>query len=263
MSFWYLPTPEELFLDLDDYMRPAPSKSGDSRGPWGEIFFRRRLADAIRADRLPVASVYLDHSATARHWHAIVKLRRTMPLVERLVWQLRLGSDLMRGQADLMRAVRGVDSPSLLIRSTPMADFYREPDRVCGCTRKHDTREQAQLNGSACPVWKELRGMTPYELFGPTLKCHHRALPLPIGEVPLGMILAVYTGEKKNVKQQFEEVEFCLAAGAAWSRQDVRCFQCDLPIFGGSKIVRAFYEPGAAAVYFHRQCWQEEGEEEA
>lgn len=200
MSFWYLARPDELLIDLDDYMRPAPSKTGESRGPWGEVFFRRRLADAIRAERLPVESVYLDRSNSAKHWHAIIRLRPNapassiagiLPAIERLVWQLRLGSDLMRGQADLMRLARGVMCPSLLIRREPMADFYREPDCECPCTRKHDTAEQFSLGARACPVWIELRGLTPWELFGPTIHDDHRGVALPIGDVPLELILAI------------------------------------------------------------------------
>jgi hypothetical protein len=197
MSFWYLAQPEELLIDLDNYMRPAPSKTGESRGPWGEIFFRRRLADAIRAERLAVEMVFLDRSNTELHWHAIVRLARPMAVMERLAWQLRLGSDLMRAQADIMRAARGIESPSLLIRKTEMADFYRAPDRECPCTRKHDTAEQFELGAKACPVWLQYRGMTPYELFGPTFHGDQRGVALPIGNVPLQLILAINTQPKR------------------------------------------------------------------
>lgn len=191
MSFWYLAKEWELLIDLDDYMRPAPAKSGESRGPWGEIFFRRRLADAIRADRLQVLSVYLDRSNTAKHWHAIVRLADSMPVMERLAWQLRLGSDLMRAQADIMRAARGISCPSLLIRKEPMRDFYRPADYECPCDRKHDTAEQFELGERACPVWRELRGMTPWELFGRTFHGNQRAVRLPIGNVPIRFILTI------------------------------------------------------------------------
>ena len=207
MSFWYLAHPDELLIDLDDYTRPAPSKTGESRGPWGEIFFRRRLADAIRADRLKVCDppVYLGRSNSERHWHAIVRLRYPMPLDQRLTWQLRLGSDLMRAQADLMRAAMCVDFPSLLIRNTPMKGFYREPDRQCACTRKHDTAEQSALNGQGCPVWRELRGLTPWQLFRPTHHGDHRGIILPVGEVPLELILQIDEQRKEKANEAVSE----------------------------------------------------------
>jgi hypothetical protein len=193
MSVWYTARADELLIDLDDYTRPAPSKTGASRGPWGEVFFRRRLADAIRAGRLNVCQVFLERSNTPRHWHSVILLAHPMPVMERLVWQLRLGSDLLRGQCDLMRAARGIEFPSLLIRSKPIKGFYREPDRECPCTRKHDTNEQYKLGAQACSVWRELRGMTPWELFGATFQGSQRGVPLPEGEVPIDLILKVIT----------------------------------------------------------------------
>lgn len=192
MSVWYFPRPRlELFIDLDNYMRPAPSRSGESKGPWGEVFFRRRLADAIEAGVLPFSRLFLDHSNSEKHWHAIVVLAEPgVSLLGQLAWQQRLGSDLMRCQADLMRFDKGVKHPSLLIRNKPMTDFYRPPDRECACTKKHDTAEQMALNGKGCPVWHEFRGMTPWQLFGPTNHEPRWGAMLPIGEVPLELILS-------------------------------------------------------------------------
>lgn len=253
MSFWYLASDRELLLDLDDYMRPAPSKTGESRGPWGEIFFRRRLGDAIRAGRLDVMDppVYLDRSNSARHWHAIVRLRKPMPLNRRLIWQLRLGSDLMRSQADLMRADMGVKFPSLLIRNTPMKDFYRPPDRQCPCTRKHDTSEQMQLNGRGCPIWRELRGMTPWELFGPCHKGNHRGVTLPIGEVPLDLILRIDEERKEPMgNPNFSDVMETIASVSK------HCFECDSAIRPGENMVVAYWEIGTMQVTFHKSCWE-------
>lgn len=191
MSLWYVANKYEILCDLDDYMRPAPSKTGEIRGPWGEVMFRRRLGSAMRDGKLAVLSVYLDRSNTEKHWHAIVRLKRPMTVRGRLIWQQRLGSDLMRSTADMMRAELGIKHPSLLIRSAPFTDFYREPDYICRCTRKHDTREQYELGDRACAVWRKLRGMTPYELFGVTFQGDHRGVALPVGEVPLELILRI------------------------------------------------------------------------
>ena len=184
MSQWYLAHSDELLIDVDNYMRPA--KSG---GPWGEVFFRRRLRDAMQAGKLRVREVWLERSTSEHHFQAIVRLQEPLPLMQRLVWQLHLGSDLYRGRADLMRAARGVKAPSLLIRRERIVGFYREPDRVCACAEKHDTEKQFALGDKACEVWRELRGMSPWELFGPSSREKERCIPLPLGRVPLELIV--------------------------------------------------------------------------
>lgn len=186
MSVWYLSKFDELLIDLDDYTRPT--KSG---GPWGEMFFRRRLRDAMTAGKLNVRSVWLVRSASEHHFQAVVRLAEKMPTVERLVWQLHLGSDLYRGRADLMRAARGFAAPSLLILPNRIDDFYREPDRVCSCVTKHSTEGQLQLQakGRGCAIWRELRGMSPWELFGPSSTDVEKFISLPVGPVPLSLIM--------------------------------------------------------------------------
>lgn len=186
MSVWYLSKFDELLIDLDDYTRPT--KSG---GPWGEMFFRRRLRDAMTAGKLNVSSVWLVRSSSDHHFQAVVRLAENMPTVERLVWQLHLGSDLYRGRADLMRAARGFAAPSLLILPYRIDDFYREPDRVCSCVMKHKTDEQQKLaeQGQGCAIWRELRGMSPWELFGPSSTDVEKFISLPVGPVPLSLIM--------------------------------------------------------------------------
>jgi len=179
MSYWMLAHSDELLIDLDDFMRPA--KSG---GPWGEVFFRRRLREAMRAGKLAVREVWLVRSSSPHHFQIIVRLKKALPLMERLVWQLHLGSDLYRGRADLMRAAKGIKAPSLLILPEPIPGFYREPDRVCECVKKHVTAENP-----ACAVWRELRGMSPWELFGPSSQEKEGCVALPLGRVPLELIL--------------------------------------------------------------------------
>ena len=182
MAYWYLARAYELLLDLDEYGRPA--KSG---GPWGEVFFRRRLRDARASGKLNVEAVYLAHSSTERHFHAIVVLWQDMPEIERLIWQLELGSDLYRGRADLMRAALGQAAPSLLIRNHLMPDFYRSPDYECPCQAKHITSENPD-----CPIWRRFRGASPWQLFGkPIHSGPEYAVPLPLGKIPIELIDAV------------------------------------------------------------------------
>lgn len=186
MACWYIAHEDELLLDLDHYMRPTRTDA-----PWGEVFFRRRLRDAIACGKLEVTNVWLVQSYTEHHYQAVIKLHRTISVFARLVWQLHLGSDLYRGRADLMRAVRGFPSPSLLILPRPIPNFYRGPDELCGCTEKHATVEQVALEGmgQGCPVWQKHRGMSPWELFGKNENASERMVALPLGEVPLRFIM--------------------------------------------------------------------------
>ena len=202
MSYWYIAHNDELLLDIDDYMRPT--KSGC---PWGEAFFRRRLRDAMAAGKLNVREVWLVNSISEHHYHIFVRLKKEMSKfspkfgkerrklgpenIERLVWQLHLGSDLYRGRADLMRLARQIYGPSLLIRPKIIPNFYRAPDAACGCTEKHDTEKQFALGENACSIWKYYRGMSPWELFGPSRKISERFIPLPTGRVPLELIMAM------------------------------------------------------------------------
>jgi len=196
MSFWYIAHDDELLLDLDDYMRPT--KTGC---PWGEAFFRRRLRNAIAAGKLNVSEVWLVRSNSEHHFHAILKVKDfrnhqdLQSRIAKLTWQLHLGSDLYRGRADLMRAVRGFPSASLLIRNEVIPDFYRGPDAQCPCTEKHDTQKQFDLGENACPIWRSVRGMSPWELFGPSSKKSEMFIPLPTGRVPLQLIMTKIESE--------------------------------------------------------------------
>jgi hypothetical protein len=193
MAIWYLAQPQEFLIDLDDITRRFRSKSGEDRCSWGEMF-RRRLRAGILAERIPFCRMKLVQSTSKGHWHAVILLAEPMSLEQRLAWQLQLLSDLMRAKSDLMRAAVGIEFPSLLIRQTPIKGFWRKPDRVCRCTRKHDTEQQYLLGEKACPVWRELRGMTPWELFGEPYHGEERGeVKLPEGEVPLELILKIAT----------------------------------------------------------------------
>jgi len=185
MAYWYLGGMDELLIDLDDYMRP--SKSGC---PWGEAFFRRRLRDAIRDKKLDVKLVYLHRSSTKGHYHAFVKLWEPIGRVEALVWQLHLGSDLYRGRADLMRWARKIPAPSLLIEKEPIPNFYKSWSYKCDCEEKHITEKIMALPpDKRCPVWQMVRGYSPWELFGRSTKQVEKSVSLPVGIVPLELIM--------------------------------------------------------------------------
>jgi hypothetical protein len=189
MSFWYLAHENELMCDLDEYARST--KNGEA---YGEVFFRRRLRQAMLSDKLFVNQVYMLPSQTQGHFHAIVTMKMPMGELERLVWQLHLGSDLYRGRADLMRHARGFKAPSLLITPWKIPEF-RAPDAECKCTEKHVTEKQFALPvEDRCEVWKAFRGHTPWELFGVSARCTESPVPLPRGIVPLELITRVDYG---------------------------------------------------------------------
>jgi hypothetical protein len=185
MSAWYVAHNDELLIDIDEPQKPVRG------GPYIEKFFRQRLRDAIRAGLLAVHDVWIVPSTTNGHVHIAVQLAAPLPILERLVWQQHLGSDLYRGKSDLMRLARGKPAPSLLIEAEPIPRFYREPDYVCPCTRKHDTAEQQALGDKACPVWLDVRGLSPWELFGPSSQEPELCVVLPrSGRVPAAAIMA-------------------------------------------------------------------------
>lgn len=206
MSYWYVAHYNELLIDLDDYMRPARNGC-----PYGEAFFRRRLRDAIINGKLDVQEVWLVESATVGHYHAIVRLNYFWPVesqdkpinlmnfesmeqLRNLIWQLQLGSDLYRAKSDLMRFALGIQCPSLLIMPKRIPNFYREPDAICSCVKKHITSEMMEIpKEKRCAIWNQFRGMTPWELFGKNSNVDGRPEKFmrPIlGKVPMDAILS-------------------------------------------------------------------------
>jgi hypothetical protein len=184
MSYWYLAHENELMIDLDDYDRSA--KSGE---PWGELFFRRRLREAIKAKLLRVKEVLMLPSQTAGHFHAMITLESGIPTLERLIWQLHLGSDLYRGRADLMRHAKGHLAPTLLITPWRIPTF-RSHDARCDCQSKHVTEKIFEQPASErCKVWTAFRGQSPWELFGGSTREFEMPVPLPPGRVPLSLIM--------------------------------------------------------------------------
>lgn len=183
--FWYLARRDELLIDLDEAMRDT------GNGPWVEIFFRRRLREAMLAGKLNVRDVYLTRSATNGHFQAVV---RVIPppgdkvgrwSFAKLTWQLYLGSDLYRARADIMRCAMGCPWPSLLILPDYIPDFYRDPDAICPCEEKHTSE-------TTCGVFLHYRGPEMVEMFGPKAKRGpEKMVPLPLGHIPLELIQEV------------------------------------------------------------------------
>jgi len=183
MMYWYTAQPNELLIDLDEYMRPLKSKGNHRAGPWGERMFRRRLAAAIRSQHLQVFDVYLSRSISPHKFHAIIKLCNPLPEMIRMAWQFRLGSDINKSMADIMRSALYLPNPSLLILPNEIPDFYRPPDAMCKCTQKH-TKE------GYCTVFEKYRGPDFCELFGEPLDGEANGwVALPIGKVPLDLIM--------------------------------------------------------------------------
>lgn len=142
----------------------------------------------MESGKLRVEKVCLDYSNSVGKYHAGVLLDQSLSPLEALTWQIHLGSDLYRGRADLMRAARGIEPCSLLIRKYPFRGFWRKADAICPCQEKHETEEQFKLGAGACEIWKQYRGLSPWELFGPPCQSQESPVRLPLGRVPLELI---------------------------------------------------------------------------
>lgn len=165
--FWYVATDQELMLDLDS--KVAGSHFGATRV---------RLEAAIRSELLDVLDyLYVYRSGTAGHYHVVIPLRRPMGNVERFAWEMQLRSDLYRGRSNIMRAVRGVPAPGLLIAPRPWKDFYRPPDARCDCKAKHGWR-----NFGACPAANVLRGEHAGDSYFGALMSRRVVLPIEFRE---------------------------------------------------------------------------------
>lgn len=151
MACWYIARPNELLLDLD-----APKLA--EALPAVERM-RRRVREAIAAGALHVESVAVGRSGWRRgNAHAIVTLSKPYPPLQRLTWQLALGSDVGRAAKDFRRLAIGHAFPSLLITRREISGA-REPDNVCACSSKHAL-------GSDCYVWAWYRGDDTENPFG-------------------------------------------------------------------------------------------------
>jgi hypothetical protein len=179
MSHWYIARADEFLIDLDRL---------DRRTEKGDVSYlelwRRRLRDAERDGHFDIRRSFIYPTFTPDHFHCYVQIGQEMRLSERLTWQSWLVSDRQRANADWMRASRGVKFPTLLEEPTALRRFYRAADYICGCEGKHKTANQPD-----CEVWREIRGRSPWELFGRPAEGPEREIPLPLnGEIPLHLI---------------------------------------------------------------------------
>lgn len=145
---WYVAKPDELLLDVED-----------RQGNGGAVlkWTRAALQAAIESERLNVRELYLYRSSRERHYHIVVRLADTMPELERLAWELALRSDASRGRSNIMRSIKGIGAPDLLISPKTWPGFYREPDAVCNCEGKH-SGPGGHETMARCAVGKKLRG---------------------------------------------------------------------------------------------------------
>lgn len=138
--FWYISRPDELFLDIDREYGSV------------ENHLRSRLQGAIESGKLLVKNLYHEKSQSGRHEHIIITLQAPIPPIEKAIWEIILHSDLYRGCNNVMRIVRGVGAPTVLISRRSMF-FFRSPDDYCFCSSKHKPNVMAK-----CPTSIKYRG---------------------------------------------------------------------------------------------------------
>lgn len=137
INFWYVSTEYEILIDTDNAHRSFKH-------------FDMRLQGAIESEKLAVYSIETHSSTRPNHLHTLITLKKPMDAIERQVWAIILHSDIYRGCCNIMRAIKNVPSPDLLI--TPL-QFMRKFDAVCFCETKHNAETMFH-----CPVALELRG---------------------------------------------------------------------------------------------------------
>jgi hypothetical protein len=152
MNYWYVARPNELFLDIDNvskYINHA----------------RSRLQGAIECKKLDVAYIMQRSSRNSQHMHVIISLNSLMDDIEASIWEVMLHGDIYRGCCSVMRGIRRVKSPRVLI--SPYNHFgtidyppdgsveaiVRMRDDLCDCKSKHDMKTM-----ESCPAAKRLRG---------------------------------------------------------------------------------------------------------
>jgi hypothetical protein len=167
---WYVEHGNEIMLDLDHSKGAVPRRVG---------MFRYRLRAALRANKIAVRDVWFYPSLQVKHYHVVIRLESPMPQLARAVWALRLGSDVYRACATMMRIQHGIGAASLLISDRAFPDFYRAPDHVCTCEAKHSPEIMA-----ACPVEFTLRGpFAAADFFSQPSGKEVKGLPLAFGRI--------------------------------------------------------------------------------
>lgn len=169
MNYWYEAQTLELFLDLDS--RRALRRAVTV------------LSVAMRTRKLSVDSVYLYPTKKDGHFHLIVTLKKRISFSARLAWCLWMGNDRLRTAYILMRSIddrmpSSATAGDLLVTSKV---YYRSPDAVCRCRRKH----KADAVTSKCPAMRALlggaRAADYFARTGPTLP--GRRMRVPWGQV--------------------------------------------------------------------------------
>jgi len=162
---WYVGRGNELLLDLD---------SERALGYAMDRLERNIEEGFLRVKEDP----YVERSSTPGHYHMIVTLRKPLDAVDRAVWELHLGGDLVRAQYNLMRISRGVNGTSdFLIADRPYPGF-RPPDGVCRCPEE---KHKEKTVTDKCPVMRELLGRecsAQYFAIRPKNS-------IPVGRIPL------------------------------------------------------------------------------
>src|SRR5664279_4805708 len=108
--------------------------------------------------------------------------------IERAVWELHRGSDLMRAQYNIMRILYGLEAADLLIAHRPYPGLVREPDYTCECAEKHKPPRIT----NHCPVLRKLYGVeagAEYFAINRDRLWRTEDLWLPFGHVPLSRIM--------------------------------------------------------------------------
>lgn len=194
MTHWYIGGERELLIDVDRW--DTRLRNGYK---WGEFLCRQRLRNAERSGKFVIERVWRVPTYQMGHYHVYVLLRDPLPVGTRISWQNWLGNDVLRGHSDHMRVENGHPFPTLLWESKKVPGYWRQPDRQCDCAGKHNTDENPN-----CPVFLELRGASPHELFGTWDNNEEAEIALPWdGEIPISLIRRRVT---KSVKKTVEIV---------------------------------------------------------
>lgn len=130
--YWYFARPNELLLDLDSDARLLRAMDN--------------LARAVRIGFLEVKHAYVAESSPGKY-HCFVTLKKPMHALEKVIWQMWLGSDIVREEYNLYRILKKVPNPNLLIRKSGNI-MGRVSDAVCFCREKH----KWQRITKHCPV---------------------------------------------------------------------------------------------------------------
>lgn len=150
-NYWYVAKNDELMCDLDSQtlLEIALKRLNDPRLPYPDLEPR---------------NVFLADSNSPGHYHMVVQIKKNLPEMRRMIFQLYLMDHVYRSVKNLMRALDSKPAPSLLISphnwlcsgvALNSGKFWRNPDAVCHC---HLSRHKSQEKIWECPAHLQLRG---------------------------------------------------------------------------------------------------------